>query len=58
MSPCRVRQPSKSYVLFKERLGQDDPLKDSIAMLCLPLGYGNPGEGYRTNQNEWLGMVI
>ena len=38
MSPCRIRQPSKSYVLFKERLGQDDPLKDSIDMLCLPLG--------------------
>ena len=40
-----------------ERLGLDGPREDSIYMLCLPLGYGNPGGGCRKNQSDNWWMV-
>ena len=31
---------------FEESLNLDDPRKDNIKRLILPLGYGNPDGGY------------
>jgi len=62
MQVLSERVNTLEYVIFiyffKERLGHDSPLEDSIEMLCLPLGPGVATLGrvageIRVNSGEW-----